>query len=509
MGPVVPLSAFLDRGLASAPDEVALISVRRRWTWRELDQASRNYAHHLVAAGLRRGDRVATLLPEGDALPIHYLGCFRAGLVATPLNYRYTPLQIDHALGVSGARMLVFDESRRRDVEASALARELPLGSIVDGDDSGRRFADMLVAPARPVSLRWGDPEEPAVILFTSGSTGPAKGVTHTVRSAAALVAWWAEACIVPGDVALALASLSHIGGFTDLFCSLSRGVPIVIPERVEVPYQLEAIREYRPTYGVFLTSNLFGLVRDERSRPEDLASFRLFSAVGDTVPAALQEELQALIGHDVNECWGMTEAGTGTLSPVQAEPRRGSVGRAIRGYEFEVRDGDGAVVAPGVSGRLWVRSEGVMAGYWNDPDATRAVLVDGWLDTGDVFVQDEEGFLWFQGRAKQLIIHRGSNIAPQEVEDALVQHPAVLLAGVVGVPDEVNGENVRAFVQMRPGVAAPAADELIAFVQVRVGYRAPADVFVVDDMPLNASGKIDRVELRRRSELLTPPPPR
>ncbi len=503
MAPVVRLSAFLERGLASKPDKLALAGARRRWSWRELEAASRHYGQHLLAAGLRRGDLVASLMPEGDALVVHYLGCLRAGLVATPLNFRYTPPEIDHALRVSGARLLVFDRSRSADVASSERAGALELGTVVDGDGpAGRRFDDLLAAPADPSPLSTAEPGAPAVLFFTSGSTGPAKGVTHTVRSIEAVVAWWAEACaITPDDVVATFASLSHIGGFSDLFIGLSRGAPVVIPERVEVGCQLRLIREHRPTYAVFLTSNLFSLVRDKRTEAGDFASFRLFAASGDRVPAALQDELRALIGREVNECFGATEIGTATLSPLGDEPRRGSVGRALAGYELEVRDGDGAAVAPGVSGRLWVRSGAVMAGYWNDPDSTRAVLVDGWFDTGDVFVKDADGYLWFQGRAKQIIVHRGSNIAPQEVEDALMQHPAVLLVGVVGVPDLLNGENVRAFVTVKPGAAAPAPGDLIAFARARVGYKAPADVVVTERMPLNASGKIDRVQLRRLSD--------
>ena len=503
------VSDLLRTGLTVRPDEPAVVSASRRWTWRELDAVSRHYAQHLLAAGLLPGDRIASLLPEGDGLVIHYLACLRARFVATPLNYRYTPPEIDHALRVSGARMLVADSGRRGDVAATDLGGRLPLGVIEHGGPgSGTRFEELLAEPAESVPLLDGEPADPAAIFFTSGSTGPAKGVTHTAGSVAALIDSYGEACaIVPDDVVGAFCSLSHIGGFSDLLGGLSRGATVVIPVRLDVESQLRMIREHRPTYGIFLTSNLFTIVRDPRTANGDFASFRLLGTSGDKLPASLQNELTALAGPRINDVYGMTELGTATISPLDCEPRPGSVGRAAPGFDLEIRDGRGQPVAAGVSGRLWVRSQAVMRGYWNDPDSTNAVLVDGWFDTGDVFTRDEQGYLWFQGRQKQLIVHDGSNITPQEVEEALVQHPSVLTAGVIGVPDVVHGENVHAYVELKTGAPVPDPAELVAFARARVGYKAPEEVFVLPAMPFNASGKIDRQALRRlASQPATPP---
>ncbi len=141
------------------------------------------------------------------------------------------------------------------------------------------------------------------------------------------------------------------------------------------------------------------------------------------------------------------------------------------------------------------------MMGYWDNDDATRAVVVDGWLDTGDVFIEDREGYFWFQGRQKQIIVHDGSNITPQEVEEALLQHPGVAMAGVVGVPDVVHGENVRAFVVLKPDASNLAMAELVSFARARIGYKAPDDIIVLETMPLTASDKVDRVALKRMSD--------
>ena len=141
------------------------------------------------------------------------------------------------------------------------------------------------------------------------------------------------------------------------------------------------------------------------------------------------------------------------------------------------------------------------MIGYWNRPDATAETIVDGWLDTGDVVAADADGYFWFRGRKKQIIIHDGSNICPQEVEESLAEHPAVDAVGVIGIHDLVHGENVRAYVALKPGATRPTATELIQFSRVRVGYKAPSEIVFLDEMPLNATGKVDRVALKKLAE--------
>lgn len=165
------------------------------------------------------------------------------------------------------------------------------------------------------------------------------------------------------------------------------------------------------------------------------------------------------------------------------------------------IRDDDGAEVPAGTPGRLWIQSRANMIGYWNRPDATAEAIVDGWLDTGDLVSADEQEYLWFRGRKKQIIIHDGSNICPQEVEESLLEHPAVASAGVVGIHDLVHGENVRAYITLRPDVARPTTQALIEFSRARVGYKAPDEIVLLAEMPMNAVGKVDRVALKQLAD--------
>ena len=185
------------------------------------------------------------------------------------------------------------------------------------------------------------------------------------------------------------------------------------------------------------------------------------------------------------------------TISPPSGENRVGSVGRVCPGFECSIRDEEGRDLAVGAEGKLWLRSASVMTGYWDNPTATAETIVDGWLDTGDEMRLDADGYLWFCGRRKQIIVHDASNISPQDVEDALCEHPAVELAGAIGIHDVMHGENVRAYITLQQGAQAPMAAELIGFARERIGYKAPEEIVVLAEMPLNPSGKVDRVALQ------------
>jgi acyl-coenzyme A synthetase/AMP-(fatty) acid ligase len=172
-----------------------------------------------------------------------------------------------------------------------------------------------------------------------------------------------------------------------------------------------------------------------------------------------------------------------------------------VPGVEIALRGDDDGEVAVGEVGKVWIKTNGHTIGYWRNPDATAEIMRDGWLDSGDLARADEDGYLWFFGRKKQVIVHDGSNVSPLEVEEALVEHPAVALAGVVGVHDVVHGENVRAYVTLEEGAEPPARADLIVFCRERVGYKAPEEIVFLEQMPLNPTGKIDRVGLKRMAE--------
>ena len=496
-------SGLLRAGLLADPDGPALISADTRWTWRTLDDLSDRLAVGLLGLGLNPGDRVASLMPNRPALVVHYLACFKAGLVATPLNYRYMAPEIDHALAVSGARALLAHVEREEDLAASQLARQLPLGTISYGGKrgAGPAFDDLIEGEASsPPSAP--PASAPAVIFFTSGSTGRPKGVTHTHETLRWMFATAAAGLeLTPGDLLLAGSSLSHVGAFYVSFAALSVGAGIIVAQTFDGDELLPLLRQDRPTVLSMLPSALFALTRDHGARHDDFASLRLCRGAGDTVSPELEREFTALSGFVIDEAYGLTEVGLVTVSPPSGRIKLGSVGQVAPGVSLSIRNDDGEELPVGSEGRLWIKTRAATVGYWDDPGATEAAFSNGWLDSGDVMRVDDEGYFSFCGRKKQIIVHDGSNICPQEVEGALLEHPDVVSAGVIGIHDLIHGENVRAYVTLREGAELPTSQELIRFARARVGYKAPEEVVVLDEMPVTATGKLDRTHLKRMAE--------
>jgi long-chain acyl-CoA synthetase len=501
----IQLANLLEVGLRAKPDDAALILLLRTWSWRELDEDSTRLAKQYLAMGLAPGDRVASLLPNRGALLIHYLACFKAGLVAAPLNYRYQTPEIDHALEVSGASLIVAHAERDDVLNASKWVPQLRLGRVTFEASGGKhRQLDELMTldePSAPLPLPPA-PDAPAFIFFTSGSTGKPKGVTHSHETFGWMVASAIPGMgITPNDVFLPATSASHVACSSLSLAGLAAGARVAMARTFGPDELLPLIRKARPSLLCTLPAPLFTLVRDHGATADDFRSIRRCVSGGDKISAELEHEYTALTGHAIEELYGMTETGTATYNPSGPLNRIGSIGQAAPGFTAVVRNDDGAEVPAGTTGRLWVKSPSNMIGYWNRPDATAETIVDGWLDTGDLMSVDEQNYFWFCGRKKQIIIHDGSNICPQEVEDSLLEHPAVASAGVIGVHDLIHGENVRAYITFRLDAERPTMAELIQFSKARVGYKAPDEIIALDEMPITAVGKVDRVALKGMAE--------
>src|SRR4051812_40354503 len=498
------LNRLLEIGLRAKPDEAALVSLERTWTWRELEAASASLAHSYVRLGLTLGDRVASLLPNRGALLVHYLACLKVGLVATPLNYRYQAPEIDHALEVSGASMLVAHAERDDVLAASSQVSRLPLGCIRYGARGGtdRHLEQLMEADGPATVVPPPRPEALAFIFFTSGSTGKPKGVTHSHDTFGWMVASAIDGlALTPADVFLPATSASHIAASSLSFAGLAAGACVAIARSFGGDELLPLLRGTRPTLLCMLPAALSALVRDHGAAREDFQSLRRCVSGGDKISAELEHEFMDVTGFAIEELYGMTETGTSTINPTAAQNRIGSIGRLAPGFAASIRGDNGAEVPSGTPGRLWINSPSNMIGYWNRPDATAETIIDGWLDTGDLVAADEQNYLWFRGRKKQIIIHDGSNICPQEVEESLLENAAVACAGVIGIHDAIHGENVRAYVSLRPGVKRPTMAELIQFSRARVGYKAPDDIVVLEELPINAVGKVDRAALKQLAD--------
>ncbi|MDX1386441.1 MAG: long-chain fatty acid--CoA ligase, partial [bacterium] len=372
------VSKILSHGLATDPDGLALVSAETRWTWRELDMASSRIAGHYRDLGLKKGDRVASLMPNRPVLLVHYLACWKMGLVATPLNYRYQAPEIDHALEVSGASAIFAHSERKEDLSRSKMVEKLPLGVISYLSKEGHHpsVEEFLEQEPTDTSFPSVESSSPAMIFFTSGSTGKPKGVTHSLET------WgWMLASMIRGmelhsqNVVLPGSSISHIGGFAFSFAGLATGAKVVVARNFDGHELLPLLREHRPTHFIMLPAALFALVRDHGVKGEDFSSIRLCFSGGDKVSAELEREFTELTGFPIEEGYGMTEIGFTSCNPPSGPNKLGSVGPLYPGYSLSIRDESGKELGIHQEGKLWIKFPGVLTGYWDNPKATEETI--------------------------------------------------------------------------------------------------------------------------------------
>jgi acyl-CoA synthetase (AMP-forming)/AMP-acid ligase II len=495
----------LRRWARETPAAVAVTYGDASWTWSELTERVTRLAAALSAAGLLAGDRIAVLdknHPTG--LETTYAAAM-TGVVAAVVNWRLTPDEVAFILADAQARwvfvgaefMPVMDKIRHR---LPAVDRVVVVGGREDEYETLLSAADLAARPSRAV-----DPDECFLQLYTSGTTGLPKGAMLTHRGVVSLCRAGADLFdLHPDTVALVAMPLYHVGGTTYALLAHHQGGRIVLMREVVPDAMLATIAAERVT-DAFLAPVVYSFLLDAPGFPAaDLSSLRILSYGGGPMPPPLLRRCLSALPCELVQVYGMTElSGAVTLldardhrQPARAELLM-SAGKAMPGVELQiVEPTTGDVLGPRQTGELWVRTAQVMAGYWRRPEATaNTIVADGWLRTGDAGFLDEDGYLFIRDRVTDLIITGGENVYPVEVENALGEHPVVAEAAVIGIPDDVWGESVKAVVVTTEPVDP---QELIAFCRDRLaGYKCPKSVDFVSELPRNLTGKILRRQLR------------
>ncbi len=489
------------------PGKTALIVGGKQWTYAELDDLTDRVAGGLFAAGVRADDRVALFMPNCPELIFSYLACFKLGAIAVPLNHRYRQMEAEYALAHSGSTTLVVHADKLADAQGLPFARlgidRLFLIGEQPKPNSGLQpFATLLDGdPAALPAAAFAD-WQLATIMYTSGTTAKAKGVVHSHETLWNCVQIQTRGMdYTADDVQLISTSACHCAAtYGQIFPNIFAGGTAVLVDAPTPAEVVDAIVTHRVTRCQMLPATLQDLVEYLEQQPADLSSLRSFLAGGDVVPLDTHTRFRAAAGIDVAEVCGMTEAITFCVNPPFGEKRLGSIGKPLSGILVRIADEVGRELPVDSPGEIQIKSPSNMVGYWNDTLQTAATIRDGWLGSGDVGRQDAEGYFWFVGRKKEIIIRGGSNISPLEVEEVIDQHPAVHTSGVVGMPDARLGQVVIAYVAMCPDVTPPTEDELRAFVAERLSaYKVPERFIVLPKLPLNASNKIDRKQLHAR----------
>jgi len=493
-------------------DQVALSFEGRETSYAAFDRHTNQVANALIAAGVKPGEAITYLGKNSDHYFELVIGASKAGAIMSPIGWRLAPAEVAYIIDDAEAKLLfVGPECLECAGAALALAQTKPARIAMEAGAHGaptfEAWRDAQPATDPNVALA---PEDTALLLYTSGTTGRPKGVMLTsgnlMRSrrklAESAMGWneWKR-----GETNLVAMPAAHIGGTGWGLVGLINGVKNVVAREFNPVEVLEFIERDRIAKMFMVPAALQFVIRMPRAREIDYSSLTHILYGASPMPVDLLRECMEVFGCGFVQQYGMTETtGTITYLPPQDHDPKGnarmrSAGLPMPGVEMCILDAEGNRLAPNQIGEVATRSAANMKGYWRKPDATTATVDgDGWLRTGDAGYLDEDGYLFIQDRIKDMIISGAENIYPAEVENAVHGHPHVAEVAVIGVPDEMWGEAVKAIVVPKPGVTPDAAD-IIAFARSRIAhYKAPKSVDFLDrPLPRNASGKILRRELR------------
>lgn len=481
-------------------------------TFEYLQERSRRLANALTAQGIARGDRIGILLPQCPEALIVHLAAYRLGAVALPLFTLFGPDAIEYRLNDSGAKAVV---SNAEGIEKLLMLRDrlvaepLLIGIEDRSDGSVLGFSSLLDASASDHLRVETSAEDPAIIVYTSGTTGNPKGVLYAHRTLLGHlpgVEFPHDFFPQPGDRMWTPADWAWAGGLMDvLLPSLFHGIPVLAKRlRKFDPEEAFALIGRHGIRNAFMPPTALKMMR-QVAQPQTRFNYsmRSIASGGERLGEEMLDWGRDVFGLTMNEFYGQTEANltVGNCASIM-RLKEGSMGKAIPGHYLDVVDEDGHPVKPGETGTIAVKAPDPVffLRYWNKPDATKEKFCNGWLLTGDTGHRDEEGYFWFHGRNDDVIISGGYRIGPTEIEDCLMQHPAVAMVAVIGVPDSVRGEVVKAFIVAREGTAVDTAlqAEVQNFVKARLSaHEYPRQIEFRDALPMTITGKIRRKDLR------------
>ncbi len=480
----------------------------RTVTFGDLTTLSNRLANGLAGIGVRRGDRVGIVVPQSLETGVAHLATYKLGAVALPLAALFGPDALAYRLGDSEARAVIVDPANLDKVVEAVDAAGTDAAIVVTGDGAtGHVRFDDLLSGSEVLEPAVTAADDPAFLIYTSGTTGPPKGALHAHRSLIGHLPGFEayyEFSPQPGDVHWTPADWAWIGGLMDsLMPAWYHGLPVVTADHDFDPqWALDLMADHRITCS-FLPPTALKMMRAAEVTRDGLSVRAVFTG-GEPLGEEMLAWGREVLGITLNEGYGQTEANLVVGNCASVWPvRPGSMGRSLPGHDVRILDDEGRPVV-GVQGEIAVRAPDpvFMLEYWNRPDATAAKYRGEWLLTGDIGVEDDDGYLWFVSRKDDVITSRGYRIGPGEIEGSLLGHPAVAMCAVVGVPDDIRGQVPKAFVVLRDGIEASPelAAELREHVRTRLAaHEVPREVVFLDDLPKTTTGKIRRRDLRDR----------
>jgi long-chain acyl-CoA synthetase len=492
------------------PDHTAVVCGTTRLGYAALAGSVQRIASGLRTLGIAPGDRVLVYLPNGVELVQTLYAAFSLGAIAVPVNTRLTARELEHVFADAGPAAAVYHAGGRDAVRPGMGVVAGCRAIAVGGTDAGESAFHALAATPATALPEIAPGQDDCLIMYTSGTTGAPKGaiLTHANMIVQNVFMHGTEWGIGRDDRYLVVTPLAHRAGVSRLFNALGLGGTLVILDKFDPARTIDAIERERVTVTGLVPTAIRMLLPELRRAPARCATLRRIIVSTEAFPVPLKRELLALLpGAEIHSVFGSTEALVTNLRHAEQFTHPASVGRPIPGVEVRLVDDDGRDVGEGEVGELAVRSGppgrfATLRAYFNRPEETAAAIRDGWFHTGDLARRDAEGYLYIVDRKKDMVVSGGFNVYSKEVEAVLAAHPSVAEAAVIGVPDELYGEAVAAFVEPS-GPDRPDPQALIDHCRGQLaGYKKPKHVFVVDALPRNSTGKVLKNELRAAARL-------
>ncbi|NIK58969.1 long-chain-fatty-acid--CoA ligase [Kribbella shirazensis] len=488
------LSLNLSESAAMYPDHPAIRLDDDVLSYAALDDAAARVTTLLQEYGVRPGSRVGLMLPNIPEFAMIFYGILRAGAVAVPMNPLLKRREVGYYLGDSGAEVLfAWHEVAAEAAAGMSGGRLVPVAPV-----EFRAFVAGRHPSAEPLSR---DGDDTAVILYTSGTTGRPKGaeLTHSGLNANQAVTARTLLLIGPDDIVMGCLPLFHVFGLTcGLNAAIANGATLTLIPRFSPAKALEVIQRDRVTVFEGVPTMYAAMLGVPDREQYDVHTLRTCVSGGAALPVEVLRGFEDAFGCIILEGYGLSESSpVASFNHPNAVRKPGSIGTPIEGVRMRVVDEDRRLVQPGEIGEIQIGGHNVMKSYWNKPAETAATIdADGWLSTGDMARQDEDGYFYIVDRKKDLLIRGGYNVYPREVEEVLYEHPAVAEAAVVGIPHPSLGEEIGAAVALKEGTTA-TPEELRDFVKGRIAaYKYPRAVWIVDELPKGPTGKIQRREV-------------